>query len=36
MAMTNKNVRVENDFLGGKELPIEDFIPCNREIFNSA
>ncbi|TKI91872.1 aspartate ammonia-lyase, partial [Bacillus cereus] len=21
MAMTNKNVRVENDFLGGKELP---------------
>ncbi|MFD6843355.1 aspartate ammonia-lyase, partial [Bacillus cereus] len=23
MAMTNKNVRVENDFLGGKELPIE-------------
>ena len=33
MAMTNKNVRVENDFLGGKELPIEalrnsDFTRC--------
>ncbi|MFB5094820.1 aspartate ammonia-lyase, partial [Bacillus cereus] len=25
MAMTNKNVRVENDFLGGKELPIEAY-----------
>ncbi|ABK86072.1 aspartate ammonia-lyase [Bacillus thuringiensis] len=25
MAMTNKNVRVEKDFLGGKELPIEAY-----------
>ncbi|MDR4424502.1 aspartate ammonia-lyase, partial [Bacillus anthracis] len=25
MAMTNKNVRMEKDFLGGKELPIEAY-----------
>ncbi len=25
MAMTNKNVRVENDFLGAKELPIKAY-----------